>query len=124
MRSINSAVARMIDAVESTFFDSCTIDVFTESIADSGDLIKSYVSGSVIPCGVSVKGGSRKVDGTLVIFDNQMNVRVGLDRVVRNTDKITIKTRNGVSVNAVQYEILNIVIGVTCQIISLKNVSV
>jgi hypothetical protein len=114
----------MIDAVEKTFFDTCTIDSFSESIAGSGDLIKTYTPGSVIPCGVSVKGGAKKVDGVLVIYDNQMNVRVGLDRVVKNTDKITIKTRNGVNVTPIQYEIQNIVIGVTCQIISLKHVMV
>ena len=122
MNTLPTANIKRIE--ESTFFDTCIVDVFSSGSTSKGDITKVYTSGSVISCGITNNSGNKvySPDG-VIFFSYDYIVRISLDVAIKSTDCITLKTKSGNAVNQ-RVDIINLQVGTGCYIAKCKSVEV
>lgn len=98
----------MKDIQVSTFFDTCTVDVYSESYDALGDIVKTWTAGSVIFCGVNFQPGKKRWGEEVIVDEKNVIIRLPMDTVITPQDRITVKSKSGTAMN------------IQCQVIGLQ----
>lgn len=109
MRNLVIDASRFASVQTSSFFDSCSIDKYSETYDSYRSLVKAWTSGSATPvnCGVGVNSGNKRYIDETIIATNDITVRLPLGTVVDDQDQITILKRKGTTVSD-KYSIISV----------------
>jgi hypothetical protein len=124
MHNLTLDIPRFKTVQESSLFDSCTVDKFTEILGEYHDLIKSWISGAEIRCGISFTGGNKSYSDEETKTTKTISIRLPLGTNVNTQDRISITKRLGTSITNSQYQIISVDTGIGILVLTCKKVEV
>jgi hypothetical protein len=123
MRNLTQDISRFKSVQESSLFDTCTVDKYSETLGDYHDLIKSWISEAEIKCGISFTGGNKSYSDEETKTTKTISIRLPLGTNVNTQDRITITKRLGTTTN-LQYQIISVDTGTGILVLTCSRVEV
>jgi hypothetical protein len=99
-------LSRMQVTQDSAMMDSCKILAYSAVADDYGNAAETYTAGDEMDCGFDPTANREVMDDTQVVITDVALLRLPIDTVVSNLDRIQITKRHGVAVTAETYEII------------------
>jgi len=113
MMNINLVASVISRTQESSMFDLCLINQYSETYDSYRDLTKTFTTGSYSAssiCGIAINSGNETYKDETVSQENNITIRLPLTTSVDTQDTITVTRKNNQAINTT-YSILNIDIG-------------
>jgi len=110
---VQAASAYIIRTQESSMFDLCKINQYSETYDSYRDLTKTFTTGSYSAssiCGIAINSGNETYKDELVSQENNITIRLPLTTSIDTQDTITVTRKNNQTINQT-FGILNIDIG-------------
>jgi hypothetical protein len=87
-------------------------------------MIKTYASGSPIPCSFNSKPGVRNYVENTIVQKFDAEFKISNDQIISANDKITIQSISGSLITPIQYQIVSLQVGEGIYIVGADKVEV